>query len=234
MAGNKAGRILLNVGCGAVRPAGWVNCDCSLNSVAQSLLVLRYFARKFIKSTIYEQHNVVYMNLNRPWRFSEGTVDVVYASHVFEHLSTGSAQHFLAESRRTLRVGGALRIVVPDLLALAEMYVERARNGAASASHEFLGALDMHFGNICPPEKPLITKIAYWLQGCPHQHKYMYDAASMLALLHKAGFLGVVLSKYGESEYIPEICDVENGQERYSPSIYVEARKAISQLNDRA
>ncbi len=44
-----------------------------------------------------------------------GSVDEIRASHVLEHLSFADAQHALAEWARVLKVGGKLRVAVPDM-----------------------------------------------------------------------------------------------------------------------
>jgi predicted SAM-dependent methyltransferase len=81
-------RVLLNVGCGAVRPKNWINTDSSINALIQKLpLFGKTLAKKMIKSSVYESDNVKYMNLNKYWKFENQSVDVVYASHIFEHLS---------------------------------------------------------------------------------------------------------------------------------------------------
>jgi predicted SAM-dependent methyltransferase len=57
-------------------------------------------------------------------RFAEGSVDEVYASHVYEHL--GYQQELpraLAEIHRILKPGGILRIAVPDLEILCRLFI---------------------------------------------------------------------------------------------------------------
>ncbi|MEW5727632.1 MAG: methyltransferase domain-containing protein [Pseudomonadota bacterium] len=53
---------------------------------------------------------------------ASGTAKVVYSSHLLEHLTDSEVRHVLAEARRILEPGGALRIVLPDAgLALAAL-----------------------------------------------------------------------------------------------------------------
>ena len=60
------------------------------------------------------------MDLNKPWGFASQTVDIVYASHLFEHLTHRAATLFLTESYRTLKPEGVVRIAVPDLYKTAK------------------------------------------------------------------------------------------------------------------
>lgn len=46
--------------------------------------------------------------------FNEETVDAIYASHTFEHISVYRIGRVVAECYRVLRPGGVLRIVVPN------------------------------------------------------------------------------------------------------------------------
>ena len=64
--------------------------------------------------------------------FGPSTVDVIYSSHMLEHLTRSEARRFLLESKRVLRPGGRIRIVVPDLRGFAEAYIARGDADAFS------------------------------------------------------------------------------------------------------
>lgn len=56
--------------------------------------------------------------------FGDGSVDELYASHVYEHLDYASElPKALAEAHRVLKSGGVLRVSVPDLEALMPLVV---------------------------------------------------------------------------------------------------------------
>ncbi len=90
----------LNLGCGARYSPQWVNVDF----VAHSSHVLQYDLRNGIP-------------------FPDSTFEVVYHSHMLEHLSKESGVAFLQECRRVLTPGGTLRVVVPDLEQIARLYL---------------------------------------------------------------------------------------------------------------
>src|SRR5689334_18446754 len=96
-------KLRLNLGCGSVRPAGWVNTDSSLNAHLQRLPIIGTMVPKLIGRVKYDSANVKYMNLNKRWNFASDSVDIVYASHLFEHLTIKSADLFLRESFRCLK-----------------------------------------------------------------------------------------------------------------------------------
>ena len=57
-------------------------------------------------------------------QFADGSVDEIYASHIFEHLGYfDELPPTLYEVSRVMRVGGILRVGVPDLDVLCKMMV---------------------------------------------------------------------------------------------------------------
>jgi SAM-dependent methyltransferase len=79
----------LNLGCGKRIKSGWVNCD------------------------IHPLPDVdVVMNVDEfPWPWEDGTVDEIFASHLFEHVA--KPVDFVLECWRVLKPGGQLWIVCP-------------------------------------------------------------------------------------------------------------------------
>ena len=108
---------MLNVGCGANFHSDWINLD---------LVALHA--------------NVVTHDLNNGLPFESESLDVVYHSHVLEHLDPGGGHALLLECFRVLKPGGILRIVVPDLERIADLYLEmhdRAWDGDEVAKTDY-------------------------------------------------------------------------------------------------
>jgi ubiquinone/menaquinone biosynthesis C-methylase UbiE len=217
-------KTLLNLGCGQTRPKDWVNTDCSLNSLLQKLPILRFILTQVYNKTSYKLTNALYMDLNKPWKFKSNTVDIVYASHVFEHLTLVAANLFITESYRVLKPGGVIRIVVPDLYKLSKEYILKYEIGQQDAASEFLYCLNLHQEGAYRSDRNFLVKLLNLLQGHPHQHKYMYDNFSLKKIILDAGFIDILECSYGVSNSISEISDVESTKEGV-PSIYVEATK---------
>jgi predicted SAM-dependent methyltransferase len=213
--------LLVNVGCGLTRPDGWINTDSSINSLCQGLPYLRPIWRRIHRGTSYDRP-ASYLDLRFRWPFNDKSVAVLYASHVFEHLSISKRRHFLDEAKRVLKIGGVIRIVVPDLEQLAATYVTSVAAGETRAAETFLGFINLHAENAYSPNRNMLTKLINVVQGKPHQHKYMYDKRSLAALLSESGFEDVRFDRYGSSAYIPQILDVEYSAEGVA-SIYGEA-----------
>jgi hypothetical protein len=214
-----------NMGCGNIRPNGWINVDSSLTNIIQQIPFGKWLTKIFGKDSS-NHAKAKFMNLGKPWRnISSETADVIYASHLFEHLNLKERDRFLAESYRTLKRKGAIRLVVPDLEQHAREYILQLDEGNRDASEQFLWALNLHREGQYPSNE-LMHRILGYLQGYPHQHKFMYDQYSMAKLLQKFGFSKIQISSFGESNYIQDIFSIEFNQDySYGNSLYIEAVK---------
>lgn len=99
----------LNIGCGSRYHPDWTNVDSRQTGP-----------------------EVIRADGRRPLPFDDASFQVVYHSHLLEHLDRDDAPGFLAECYRLLKPGGVLRVAVPDLEAIARLYlkaVERAELG---------------------------------------------------------------------------------------------------------
>jgi predicted SAM-dependent methyltransferase len=215
----------LNLGCGSVRPSAWTNTDSSLNAHLQRIPLFGKLVRRAFRTVEYSENNLVYMNLNRRWAYGNNSVDIVYASHLFEHLSKGSADLFLRESHRCLKPGGVIRIVVPDLYKICKRYIETFENSDEPDPTQFImWAINMHREGQYGSNIGWLKKMVLEWQDYPHQHKFMYDEKSLTARMKEHGFTNIRSLSYGVSDYISEIKDVEGKKESYL-SIYLEAKK---------
>ena len=210
----------LNVGCGQAPSAGWLNYD---NSPAVWLAGVPLLARLLrglglidagsVEFAVFCRANGVrYANAARRIPHDSGSVDVIYSSHMIEHLVRDDAWSFLLECHRVLRPGGRLRLVVPDLHALVHQYLQRGN------ADNFLG--QMQFETHLPAG--LFAKLR-WLVFGGRGHHWMYDARSLGALMEEAGFVDVEMMEPGQTRIDQpvglDLC------ERQIESIYVEARR---------
>jgi len=208
----------LNLGCGQSPTPGWLNYDNSPTVwLAKSPLLARLLRRagvidagSFEFASFCQVNDVRHANAARRIPHADATVDAIYSSHMIEHLLPDDAWAFLRECRRVLRPGGRLRLVVPDLQALARDYL---RGGDAD---DFLRR--MQFETHLPAG--LFAKLKWLLLG-RRGHHWMYDACSLGALVMEAGFVGVETMAAGETRIVDpsglDLC------ERQVDSVYLEA-----------
>ena len=114
-------QMLLNLGCGMHFHEAWVNLDIAP------------------KNDHVIQHNLA----GEPLPFENRSCAAVYHSHVLEHIPPQHVPGFIAECFRVLAGNGVLRIAVPDLEAIARLYLsnlDAAAGGdeAAARRHEWM------------------------------------------------------------------------------------------------
>jgi SAM-dependent methyltransferase len=143
--------------------------------------------------------------------FKDSTVDVVYSSHMLEHLDREDAVAFLAECRRVLKPGGWLRIAVPDLEQLIHAYLKDADADHLVASLRLAVPLPRGFRRAAEA----------FLVG--HRgHRWMYDVRSLTRLVQGGGFASVQVLGAGQT-MIPDVGELDL-REREAESLYVEAQ----------
>jgi SAM-dependent methyltransferase len=210
----------VNVGCGPSPTPGWANID---NSPSLALARVPQAGTAFLERVGLigaEQARMVRVARTGAVRrgradrlpFADGTVSVVYSSHMLEHLGRDEARTFLLECHRVLRPGGTLRLVVPDL----ERYVSAYREDGNA--DRLIDSLRMAQSK----EQSTLARLLVGFRG----HRWMYDSRSLKYLVETAGFEGAELLAPGETRLEdPGGLDL---REREGDSIYLEARKGFA------
>lgn len=212
----------VNVGCGATPTNGWVNFDNSLTvRMARWPMVMRCLRGARVLSG--QSSKLAMIANGQEVRFANGavripcadkSVEMVYSSHMIEHLDRKEAQAFLLEVRRILMPGGIVRLVAPDLTKLVDDYL------ATGDADEFIAG--MHMGQARPTG--IVPRVRSVLIG-PRNHLWMYDSRSLSRLLGNAGFVNVAVMPPGKTSITdPGSLDLE---ERAKESVYVEAVQPI-------
>ena len=122
--------LILNLGCGTKTCShpDVVNIDWSIYLRLKSSKLLSTVV-PFILSKERRQrfknlpNNVMVHNLACGIPFNSNSVDVVYHSHMLEHLDRDVVEGFLLEVKRVLKAGGIHRIVVPDFEMACRAYI---------------------------------------------------------------------------------------------------------------
>src|SRR5690606_28178644 len=97
---------MLNIGCGFSYHPDWINVD--IRAVGPEVLTC---------------------DVRKGLPFPSSSFDVVYHSHLLEHLRRQEAAHFMRECFRVLKPGGIMRVVVPDLERICRSYLEQLELG---------------------------------------------------------------------------------------------------------
>jgi predicted SAM-dependent methyltransferase len=211
----------INVGCGMTPTKGCLNFDNSFSirlSAFPRLSTILYKA-KFIDQPqmnyilFCRQNKIGWANVTKRIPVPDNSAEVLYSSHMLEHLDRQEVTMFLAEARRVLVSGGIIRIVVPDL--------EKSINSYISHGDADLLIESMH---VCVPRpRKLSERLRILFVGTRH-HQWMYDSKSLCRLMNNSGFTEARNVPAGETRIKnPAPLDL---CERMDESVYVEAIKA--------
>ena len=123
-------------------------------------------------------------------RFADDSVDEVYASHVFEHLSMGRVGPALLGVHRILKPGGIFRIAVPDLELLASMILDEhiSTYGVWEVSRRIFGGdRDEHDRHCCGFTPDTMTAA---LEQCGFTNIRRVDSFGLFLDASEVKFLG--------------------------------------------
>jgi len=148
------------------------------------------------------------LDIRCPLPFKTKSTRFIFAEHVIEHLQYDEAAHFIRECYRIMKLGGAIRIITPDLNRFVRAYIEDNK----------------HFFNLVSPTipDPVGGLNLMFRQGGTHQ--YIYDFNAMNKILLQNGFTKVFLSSYKKSFWSDLNIDTSKEQ-RIAESLYVDAIK---------
>lgn len=107
----------LNLGCGSRYHPEWVNVDI-----------------------VPQGPSVIQHDLSQRLPFSAESFDVVYHAAVLEHIRRVDAPIFMTECYRVLKPGGVIRVGVPDLEQICQLYLLKlnaAATGDEMARHDY-------------------------------------------------------------------------------------------------
>ncbi len=198
---------------------GWINYDNSpavrlaqWPSLTRILHVLRILDAGNLEFVVFCGVNGIrYANAISRIPHASKSLDVVYSSHMIEHLDRVEAKLFLRECQRVLKPGGILRVVAPDLRVTVNDYVTKGN------ADKFLLHLQLDL------DKPhgLRSHISRLLLG-GRNHHWMYDAKSLSGLLSECGYRSVQVLDPGQTGIAEP--GTLNLHERAGESIYLEAK----------
>jgi predicted SAM-dependent methyltransferase len=130
---------------------------------------------------------------------ADNSLDVVYHSHMLEHLSYAEGIDFIAACYRVLKPGGILRVLVPDLGLWCANYV---------ADNQFF--FDEYRRGGLKDDKELYPTKGAIFMGMLHNHghKMGYDFDTLAHLLARTGFERIRRTMVQDSD-LEDIATVE-------------------------
>jgi predicted SAM-dependent methyltransferase len=135
-------------------------------------------------------------NLTNGIPAEDNSLDLVYHSHMLEHLSYIEGIKFMRECHRVLKPGAKMRILVPDL----EIWIKAYTDNNVFFFNEYKKILD---DNIYTTKASIFMGMLH-----NHGHKCGYDYESLKWLAEHAGFSKIKKTLYADSD-IDNIHDLE-------------------------
>jgi len=161
-------------------------------------------------------HLFTQLDIDRPLPFADHSVDWVYAEHLIEHVSLGTAVHWLAEVRRILRPGGVLRLTTPDLARYIEGYLD---GGEQFFRRHRRRLRTMRVGPPMPERRAFMLNQIFYHFG----HRWIYDEAELRHVLDRAGYHEFAIRRQEfQRGARPDVADLDTAF-RKDESIYLEA-----------
>ena len=142
------------------------------------------------------------MNIGKKWNCDDNYWDAIFSEHTIEHITYKAAITCFAESYRTLKKGGLLRLSIPNI----ELYIQHF---SGEHTHDEFNQFETN-----------AEGISYVTQN--FGHKSVWSPLLLIALLKEIGFSEVLEKKFCMSNN-NEIC-VEQKYKEWE-SMYVEATK---------
>ncbi|MHA2120008.1 MAG: class I SAM-dependent methyltransferase [Promethearchaeota archaeon] len=159
------------------------------------------------------------LNSRKSFPINDKSVDNYYMSHTLEHIDKNNVIFVLLEIRRTLKSGGLIRIVVPDIKMAIIYYI---KGDTKLLSKGVKG----HAQDFYP--KTLLGKLLPYFHSTTKSgnekrtgHLTVFDSNTLIWYLAEANFNKIQLRDYSQKSEVFEGLDLQ----RYkSFSIYLEAK----------
>lgn len=139
-------------------------------------------------------------------KLPDESCDVVFCSHVFEHIPHTRLPIVLSEINRVLRPGGILRLLTPDLAVVTKAYVEKDEAFFLKAKDEDESLrTDLGFGGmlmnfiVSPGQDTVLLdrNLQTFIAG--YAHLYSYDYQMLAFMLERLGYSSRQVG-FGDSE----------------------------------
>ncbi|MBE9033800.1 class I SAM-dependent methyltransferase [aff. Roholtiella sp. LEGE 12411] len=179
-------------GCGLCAPSQWLNFDSSIALRLQKLPIVG----KFVPGGPFGKFppNVRYGDIVQGLPIPDSSVDLLYCSHVLEHLSLEQLRQSLKNCYRYLKPGGIFRLVLPDLEYMAQQYV---KSTSPEAALEFMRVTWLGKEH---RQRSLFTFFKEWVTVT--QHLWMWDYKSLSLELKNVGFQEIRRAYIGDSDIL--------------------------------
>ena len=205
--------IKLNIGCGPSGLKGWLNYDWGVLPLLSKLTYLRkvlIFLGMLPKTYATSWPPIKLVDIRRKFPLKDDMVKYIYCSHVLEHFERWEALKILRECRRVLQKNGIMRIVVPDIEKMLQLYYQTQNRSGRELCRLWWG----YDKDIEP--RNLIQRLS---RKFIRDHQWNYDEHELEILLKEAGFLKIEFCDFRKGK-VPDIKYLDTHK---TGSLFIEA-----------
>ena len=199
-------------GCGWSAPITWENYDASRTIQFERLPLI---GKLYTKNESRFPENVQFGDIVKGLPLPDAGCQLIYCSHVLEHLSLEDFRKALQNTYRKLDAGGVFRFVLPDLEYYAKQYID---DPSPDSALSFMRKTSLGYESRNRSLKGLLLS---WLGNS--QHLWMWDYKSIELELEKIGFQDIRRAQFGDSADT-RFKDVED-KARWDDCLGVECKK---------
>lgn len=210
--------LYVQYGCGLCAPKEWKNFDASPTLRLQKIPIIGNAFKKI--SGIPFPKNVLYGDIVKGLPLKKDSCDLLYCSHVLEHLSLLDFRISIQNSFSILKPGGIFRLVMPDLEQMAKSYIKGLENNDSSNAIQFMKNTGMAL-----EKRPRGLKASLSASLGNARHQWLWDRAGTVAELEKAGFIKIRECQFGDSDN--QAFKTVEDPDRFLGSIALEAQKPL-------
>jgi len=185
---------ILNIGCGLTITKSGINIDSSLSLTLSRIPIIN----KLIKNLPCFPKEVNYGDIVKGLKYDNNSFDVIYCSHMLEHLTRDDFIIALYEIKRLLKSNGAFRFVIPDIKFILNKYTD-SENISDFLNESGLGYMQSKVG--------FINSVKYLLTNS--KHEWLWSYTELESILLEMGFTRVRRAYYGDSKFMSELADIE-------------------------
>jgi predicted SAM-dependent methyltransferase len=203
-----------HLGCGYILANDFLNIDSG------ELTDRNLFGRKPGKVIDLSETNQGYAltyDLRKGIPAASSSLDVIYHSHLLEHLTNKDGRAFLEDCFRCLADGGTMRLAVPDF----ELWCHNYLSGDSAFFDWYQQTYLCGLVDACPTKAMTFSGMLYnW------GHSMMYDYDTLHHKLANIGYVNIRRMGWGQSECVPCLPVLESSDsDRRVESLVIECCK---------
>ena len=186
--------LCLHIGCGLIVGKSWKNIDVSPSLKISKIPIIGETIVSLIGGPKWSR-SVECQDIVKSLNIQPNSCDLIYASHVLEHLSLCDFHQAMKNIVTYLKPGGFFRTIVPDLEQYINAYVQTQKDSQLVSQ-----AVPNFIKGICMGEQEHRNSITQRLKTAfaNNRHQWMWDEESLSEAFQEHGFKNIRRCQYGD------------------------------------